>query len=118
MVARLLGCALASAHVSVRFSACLSNASLRLTHPQQAQQQAQSEEEGDVMERVFNTEEEEYLHSLFCEIDTNGDGRCAWLVGQQGRQGAGGHACPAPSISAKTCLQAAAAAAAGSCFAV
>jgi len=41
------------------------------------------------MERVFNTEEEEYLHSLFCEIDTNGDGRCAWL---RGRLGSGGPA--------------------------
>ena len=29
------------------------------------------------MERVFNTEEEEYLHSLFASMDANGDGRCA-----------------------------------------
>ncbi|KAI7836354.1 hypothetical protein COHA_009776 [Chlorella ohadii] len=49
-----------------------------------AQQQAQSEEEGDVMERVFNTEEEEYLHSLFCEIDTNGDGRLSMAEFRQG----------------------------------
>ena len=40
--------------------------------PTQAAREAESEE--DVMERVFNTEEEEYLHALFCEIDTNGDG--------------------------------------------
>ena len=42
--------------------------------PTQGQQQMHPEADEDVMERAFNTEEEEYLHSLFCEIDTNGDG--------------------------------------------
>jgi Ca2+-binding EF-hand superfamily protein len=49
-----------------------------------AQQRMQLDEEGDVMERAFNTEEEEYLHSLFCEIDTNGDGMLSMTEFRQG----------------------------------
>ena len=45
-------------------------------------QVAKEESEEDMMERVFNTEEEEYLHSLFTSMDADGDGRCAWLWGK------------------------------------
>jgi hypothetical protein len=47
----------------------------RVEEMRAARSAAQAEEEEDVMERVFNTEEEEYLHSLFCSMDANGDGR-------------------------------------------